>query len=195
MGNQTAPFVAEGFSLITPSLIKKYPEKIPPAPGVYAIMLRGGTEILSRCDSSLLDQRPWAVRDFTHLYTGESGNIRNRLDDHLTGEIDRSGFRLTLLSLQLSMRAIWPDMHWNIEDCDVKLRHLIEANALIAFKRGDYIGDIEQDLISRSRSPLNIRGRPQTPFTQLLTSSRASLRAELKNWKRSNTSEALCHAA
>lgn len=195
MNQVISPFVAEGFSLMTPSVFDRYPDKVPPAPGVYAILLRNGLTILRRCGYDVRHQ-PWKIRDFDHLYTGETWNLRARLTEHLDGEAERSGLRYTLLALQVYTGAVLFDgVEASIEDHDLRLRRLLRADALIAFKRSDLVGDVEENLIARSGSPLNIRGQKKTgDFKRLLKESRASLRAASQSQTPPNMSGVLLRA-
>ena len=94
------PLVGEGFSLVTPSLIERYPERVPRCPGVYTILVRDGDRLLSQIGYAQYERpKPWRVADFTHLYTGESGDLGGRLHQHLLGDADGSGFRFTLMAL------------------------------------------------------------------------------------------------
>ena len=129
------PLVGEGFSLITPKLLDRYPTRVPRRPGVYAIFLRNGDRLLDVIGYGDKSRAaPWRIADFVHLYTGESGDLRGRLQQHLYGEAEESCFRLTLLSLASSATALLerqPHM-----ELDALVKAHLHAHALIAFRRG-----------------------------------------------------------
>lgn len=171
-------FVDEGYSLITPNIFEGGARKVPEMPGVYALLMKGADRVLDLAGYGAGKRcAPWHVGDYVHLYTGESFNLAGRITDHLFGEPAASGFQLTLLALQHAHQSLW--MSGSDEPDFVvvnRLRSLLRDNALIAFKQTPLCGDAEEDLIRRSGSPLNIRGRPQDDFTRVLTRVRQSLR-------------------
>lgn len=168
------PLVGEGFSLITPSVIERYPERVPRRPGVYTILLRGGDQLLSNAGYARHARpKPWRMVDFTHLYTGESGDLGGRLNQHLFGDADASGFRFTLMAL-----AAEHDLVEGFLDLEVATRRHLKEHALIAFKEECLIGEVEERIVERSGSPLNIRAREPDEFTKYLRAARKRLRAK-----------------
>src|SRR5579872_7358559 len=78
------------------------------AMGVYAIFLRNGHSVLGRC--GLADtSRPESDSGEQALcaYIGESIGVLSRLSHHFHGGIELSGFRESLLALQLEHRCLW----------------------------------------------------------------------------------------
>ncbi|CAH2407926.1 GIY-YIG nuclease family protein [Mesorhizobium escarrei] len=179
----TTPFVAEGFKLITASLFARYPNRVPEAPGVYAILVQGGDHILDRSNYNGLrpGPPPWRLASYVHLYTGESYDLRWRIREHLDGCSVASGFKLSLMALQYEYNAIWPDSDELIGQMHSKLGQFLRTNALVAYKRTECIQDVEADLIRRSGSPLNDRGRKRDDFSRTLSKLRTKFRREKFN--------------
>lgn len=177
--NINAPFLGEGFSLITGALLERYPKRVPAAPGVYALLVKDGHSILRKSGyDAAIEGAPWRIAQYVHLYTGESFDLRWRVSEHLAGCPVASNFKLSLLALQYGYRAIWPEYDPRVGHMDTKLRRFLVDNLLIAFKRADFIGELEADLIRRSRSPLNLRCKPQGVFSRDLSRLRAKFRKE-----------------
>lgn len=172
-------FVNEGFSLLTPQIFARGTRPVPEAPGVYALLLRGADRALRSAGyAAAVRCQPWNVDGYIHLYTGESYNLRGRIQEHLAGTPGQSGsFQPTLLALQYAHTSLWEPADVEDEDEMVSRLHgLLSSNLLIAFKRTALCGDVEADIIRRSGSPLNITARPADAFTRTLKNLRQEFR-------------------
>lgn len=167
--------IRQGFSLVGGASIEKFAHRIPEGPGVYVLLIANGNEILERAGyRAQSDRAPWKLGRFVHLYTGESFGVRSRVAHHVTGTIKDSNFRMTLLALQAACHAISPTTQsWVSEDW---LTEWLRQNALVGFRRAEFIKEVEADILERSPSPLNIAGRSRSTFTKTLMGMRREYR-------------------
>jgi hypothetical protein len=149
--------------------------------GVYMILILGADAILARAgfsESHLLT--PWSHQNYQHVYTGESIGIRSRLRLHLCGTVRDSPVRELLLAYQFSDAALWPVSDENLDKLESRLNKWLLENALIAFRVGGYVRDVEKDFIQRLPSTLNTKGNSDSPFLPLLKKKRKAFRDYLK---------------
>ena len=146
------------------------------APGVYLILLQGGDILFGDFDTLPL----LASEGYYHAYTGESIGIRSRLLHHLTGTIRESTFRESLLALQFSRAVLWAEQIAGLGDLEARLSAWLVDNACVAYRVRNYIRDGEQEMLTRSASPLNLSGRPKDQFAKRLKADRVKFRQHLK---------------
>ena len=184
--NCNSPLVGEGFSLITPSIFRRYPTRVPRVPGVYALFLAEGNRILADSGYFQTGRRPpWKIKNFVHVYTGEAGNINARIEQHISAKAERSGFRITLLAMKASTsfhdcRTAKP-LRW----LDERTRSNFDQDLLIAFKPCELIQEVEHEIIKRSGSALNIRNREADQFSRKLVELRRAIKRNLAAEERS----------
>ncbi len=148
-------------------------------PGVYVLLLRDGAITLP--DDAVNDLPLWRRGGFVHVYTGESYGLRGRVREHLTGSLERSSLRESLLALRWSIGPafggieVGPDRS-SAED---KLTEWLLANALVGHKQSAHIRDYERDVLNFVASPLNTRRDQPTEFARKLREARALFREEV----------------
>lgn len=166
----------ERFSALPASALVACPSSVIDTTGVYAILLLDADVVLARIGYNTgVDGKLWSIGKYGHVYTGEGAGVCGRLLDHLSGTVRDSTFRESLIALQAATGAIWDNsdpLHADLIAEEI-LTEWLSEKALVAFKHCNLIGEVERDLLQRSPSPLNIKDRPRTPFTDLLSRARA----------------------
>lgn len=158
------------------------PKVIPTSPRVYALFLRSGDELLSTAGHFPDPRLPaWNVDGRTHLYTGESFGLRQRLGEHLTGDISASTFRGSVLSLywEAGARAGELPDFGDREATERALTECLAGEVVIGFKVCGYTREHQNAVLERTASPLNIADRPATPFSRLLSQFRSRFQSEV----------------
>src|SRR5260370_349325 len=111
----------------------------------------------------------------THLYTGSSGNLRDRTTKHLFGDGNVSSFRRTLLAAERTFAAI-PATGAELPAApndEFALDVWLGEDGAIAFKRcSDHLAE-EARILDLAPSPLNITLRRCAPFAKRLMAIRS----------------------
>ena len=160
--------------------------KVRDTPGVYLLCLPKAALIERLTELPPEDRAAsWSYGDFVHVYTGESYGLQSRLREHLTGEIDASTFRESLMALRWFSGASEPTE--SFKDRSLAERALTDwlvANALIGYKTSPHIKDYERDILTFTTSPLNLMRDNPTEFTRRLKSVRREFRqAVVSTWE------------
>jgi hypothetical protein len=173
--DQHGKLLKERFTAVSASDLLARPSRIIDTVGVYAILIRDAEMIFGRLGyNPKLDGALWNVGGYGHVYTGESVGVCSRLLEHLIGSSRESTFRESLIALQRATGAIWNASHsrYYSHTDEQNLSDWLAENALVAFKHCILVGEVERDLLRRAPCPLNIKDRPRTPFTGLLSDAR-----------------------
>jgi len=166
----------EGFAILSAREFLNDPYVVRDAPGVYIILLQGAADIFTlACFDAMEISATWRVRGHDHIYTGESVGVRSRLLHHLLGTIRLSNFRHSLLALEFVYKALWGSDEADLSKLEQRFSEWIIPRALLAYKICPLIGEVEANIIKRSSSPLNIKGRARSPATLRLKRARAAL--------------------
>jgi hypothetical protein len=171
---------ANGFELIPGYQLNRSPRYLPEKAGIYAISLRHGDRLLEALGYDAGYGQPWVDRNgFTHVYSGSSGDLRDRVRKHFFADARVSTLRGTLIAAEglygaISATGLPLPMAPNVEFAlDIWL--VTHANVSIA-PCANYRSR-EDEMIASSPSPLNIIGRPASPFAQRLLKMRAEWEA------------------
>lgn len=176
----------EGFSFMSAEAFVVDGAAVPDGPGVYAIFLHRGRDLLGT--SGYIEHRDlplWSHEGYDHAYTGETYGLRSRLRQHLAGDARASNLRETLLALQFASGGLE-----RIEDAEVEqasaeqgLSEWLRANTVIGYKPCGYVRDVEQAILDASASPLNLVRRNPSGYTRLLHALRSRFRTEvMETW-------------
>ena len=177
------------FEFVLAADVMAKPDLLPNGPGVYALFVRNGDELLSKAGYQWdTDQSHWTEDGFVHFYTGESYGIRDRVLDHLLTGIDRSNFRLTMMAL--SHCGVRPDglpePTGQCADDEAAITTWLRESALVGFKTCGYVKDAERAVLDVTLSPINIGGRQPTDFSNLLRTLRETFKSEVGDaWPKS----------
>ena len=131
---------------------------IPEAPGVYAILVHGGAEVLARVGfNSLVGRRPLSGRNGTSFYVGSTATLFTRIRRHVAGEAAVSTFRRSMLALQLAEGALTGKVDdWSYGAAEKELTAWLQPRLAVAWTEIDDPRSLERRAISPSRAPLNI---------------------------------------
>lgn len=159
--------------LIPFSKIVDRPYVLPTLGGVYFIFLRGGIRILETCSYfELGGHRPLVSWGRHHVYTGSTCNFRQRILTHCRGDAKSSEFRLTLLAMEQTCKAI---SRSKTVSCNVKgnisLTRWLRENAWVAIEPCERGWETarEREVILSYPCPLNIAHRRRHPFAKQIT--------------------------
>ena len=174
----------QGFTFVSARAYLEDKTLLPARPGVYVLLFSeaDASRILARSgyfpDPSL---PAWRYDGFQHLYTGEAYFLRQRLEEHLAKDSSRSPLRETLLALHWSTDALHggPVISDDRHATDAALNAWMLDRVLIGFKVCGYGREVERNMLKRAASPLNIRDRQATPYSELLRSLRKRFRDEV----------------
>lgn len=176
----------EGFSFIPAAAFLSDPKVIPTSPGVYALFLRSGPQLLESVGYSPDPGLPlWTVNGRAHLYTGECIGLRKRVTEHLLGDIEASTFRGTLLALhwEAGMRIAEAPDFAERQPTESALTEWLSDEVIIGYKPCGYTRAHQNALLQRTASPLNISDREPTAFTHLLRRFRQAFEeAVIRDW-------------
>jgi hypothetical protein len=149
--------------------------------GVYAIFLRDGYSMLNRCGATYAarsesdsDEQPLCA------YIGESIGVLSRLSHHFHGGIELSGFRESLLALQLEYHCLWKSDDYSLNVMERNLTMWLAENALPAIRYCGYTQDVEAKILAGTWTPFNLKGTAKHEFKPVLRKARAKLKAYLK---------------
>lgn len=145
--------------LVPARVVLDTPKLIPNFGGVYYVFLSGGIELLHASSYfKHYSREPMEHQDKMHLYTGSSQRLRSRINCHLFGDSDQSGFRKTLAALQFACRAIskTETMHCQVKDRG-DLNLWLAHNAHFAFVPCTDFREQEMRALARLSSPLNLK--------------------------------------
>ena len=161
----------EDFDFVSAADFLTNPKTVPNSPSVYCILLRGGSELMAQAGYFPDPRMPtWEVDRHLHIYTGESYGIRDRLAQHLAGNIKDSGMRESILAIQWLASSPpngLSDFNGR-ETTEAALTEWLKTEATIAFKTCHYTRQAQNAIIARTATPLNISDRAATPFSRLL---------------------------
>lgn len=181
----------EGFTFVSAEAFLADPTLVPDGPGVYAVFLRGGREVLQASGYiEHRDQPLWTHEGADHAYTGETYGIRTRLREHLKGDVYTSSFRETLMALQIevSLSHPWEGVAEQQAGMERGLTDWLRNTAVIGWKSCGYVKDVEDAILDTSASPLNIVRHQPTGYTRLLQALRRRFRAEIMDhWTKAST--------
>jgi hypothetical protein len=171
--NLKEPLACEGFTFLSAQQFVADPSLIFDNIGVYVILLHGGLQVLRAAGYSPdVHGVPWRIGEYDHMYTGETVGVRSRLLHHAVGTCRTSNFRHTLLAVNALETTFLGKEVGDPGANELKLSKWLTRRALFGFKRCKFVADVEEDLIQRSGSPLNIRGRGDHPFAKSLSAMR-----------------------
>lgn len=177
------------FEFVSAADVMAKPELLPNGPGVYALFVREGDQILSAAGYENPEaQQHWTRDGFVHLYTGESYGIRDRVLDHLVTGVDRSNFRLTMLALAhcgVTLGGL-EEPTGACEHDEAAMTAWLRSSTLIGYKTCGYVKEAERAVLYATPSPINIGGREPTEFSNLLRTLRDSFKKDVgAAWPRS----------
>jgi hypothetical protein len=171
----------EGFSILPAEQFLGNPELVRDTVGVYAISMQNAESFMCRAGLRYSESLPlWNVGGYSHIYTGESVGIRSRLLHHLIGTIRESNFRHSLIALQFVYEALWEGDEPQLEALESQLNEWLMPRTMVAYKTCSFVGDVESDILARSASPLNIKGRSRTATAVHLKKARAQFTDHIK---------------
>ena len=175
---------ADDFSFVSAAEFLSDPKSIPTSPGVYALFLRSGEQLLDSVGYETGHLPGWKVNGRTHLYTGESFGLRQRVTQHLLGDLEDSTFRGSLLSIY-SEAGLRRGEQPTFDDGDATESALAEwlANEVtIGFKVCGYTRAHQDALLRRTTTPRNITDRPLTEFSRRLVEWRRRFSEVTASW-------------
>jgi hypothetical protein len=179
--NENNVMSREGFSMLSAQEFLSNPEIVRDIVGVYAILVHDADRVLCRTGLPHSDMLPvWKVDGYDHVYTGESVGVRSRLLHHLTGTIRESNFRHSLIALQFVYEALWDGDESRLEALEFQLNDWLIPRTMVAYKTCSLVGDVESDILQRSASPLNIKGRSRSKTAVHLKKARAQFTDHIK---------------
>jgi hypothetical protein len=150
---------------------------IPERSGVYVMLVRAGDQLLDAAGYSALGGEPtWCSPDgeYFHLYSGCSFDLRGRIKTHFVGHRQSSPFRKSVLALDAAYGAIAATgLPMPLaRNRDQGLTLWLVNHGLVGFRRCSDFIDAEQQLLTRTPSPLNVQRRNRTDFTNQLADIR-----------------------
>jgi hypothetical protein len=173
-------FLCEGYSMITGSLLERFPESIPAVPGFYAFLVRNGHGILCKAGCIANEEgAPGNGTRFEHFYSGQSRNLQAQVRSHLHGMAAATSFKLSLVALQHEYLAIWEERDSLMGVMDRKLDLFLQDNVLIAYKPAKIVSNGEADLVRASGGPLNMGSKSQEELLPNLDRLREKFREEI----------------
>jgi hypothetical protein len=69
--------------------------------------------------------------------------------------------------------ALWDGEESRLEALECQLNDWLIPRAIVAYKTCSFVGDVENDILARSASPLNIKGRSRSKTAIHLKKTRA----------------------
>lgn len=105
---------------------------------------------------------------YRHLYTGETYAARNRLLEHIEGDVSLSTFRHSMLAL--CSIGLGPLPAKNADE--VQLSRWLGECALVGWLEAEFIGEVEAELISVASGTVNLRGRQACAWTRKIRMAR-----------------------
>lgn len=171
----------EDWKFLTAESMLVSPDAVPNGPGVYALFARPESGLLSASGFIESPDLPlWLHDGASHIYTGETYGIRERVLEHLTGSVRGSPVRETVLAIQFDLgqlqRAPVEQERALVED---NLTDWMRSNIVIGFKSCGYVRDVERIILSATASPLNLARPNPTDFTKGLYARRRSFREQV----------------
>ena len=171
----------QGFAFLPAAELASGDRAIPDKPGVYALFVKGGTELLDRTSYVADPKAPiWVVDGRTHLYTGESRSLRGRLREHLKAIHGPSNLRDTLAAL--GWRGELPGLQIGTDRVasEEALSAWMRQNVVVGFKPCTYVKSVEEIILSEVASPLNIAGREGAAYARWLRDVRRCFESQVK---------------
>ncbi|SJM45467.1 Possible transposase [Brevundimonas diminuta 3F5N] len=148
----------ENFKFVSTAEFVSNPATVPDGPGVYALFVREGDDLLRASGFVEQDHKPlWRRGTAVHVYTGETYGLRTRLTQHLLGGIETSNLRATLAALQFNPELIGLASDNGRTAVEAGLSEWLKANTLIGFKSCGYVRDVETVMLNAVASPLNVQ--------------------------------------
>jgi hypothetical protein len=165
----------EGFDFVAGARFMRSHRFVSEKRGIYVLLIRDGDKLLEAAGYSDMGGAAapaWTVGngEYTHLYTGCSGNLRMRVKRHLVRDVRVSSFRKSLLALDAKFGVINATGHpFPMEPHqEAGLDLWLAMHGVVGFRRCEDDRASEAELLARSPSPLNAQGRPRTPFDKML---------------------------
>lgn len=163
---------AERFRIVTASTFLQEAGSFEDKTGIYGLFLRDAESMLVA--TGYLGPAPFAVGEFTHLYTGASYELGKRVPHHLIGTAQRSNFRATLYAIDTFNNGVVRDLIGSADLSDQTLTAWMRRNSLVAYRLCADPKAEERALLKAFVSPLNIDGRLD-PYARRLTAMRCAM--------------------
>ncbi len=172
---------SEGWNFVDADAFVKKPAEVPNGPGVYALFERDEMGLLKA--SGFVEQSDlplWLHDGASHIYTGETYGIRDRLLEHLAGGISKSQFRETLLAVKFDLGLLQdaPAEHQRAL-VEGHLTEWMRDNIVIGFKSCGYVRDMERIILCATASPMNLVRPNADDYTQGLLDRRRLFRDQV----------------
>lgn len=179
----------EDWTFLTADDLVTKPEAVPNGPGVYALFVRDGAEFLKA--SGFVEEADvplWRLDGACHIYTGETYGVRGRVLEHLTGSIQGSPLRETLLAIQFDLGQLEREpAEQERARIESKLSDWMRGNIVVGFKSCGYVRDVERIILGATASPLNLVRPNPTEYTRGLHQLRRSFREQVASaWPQVN---------
>ncbi|TPI22532.1 hypothetical protein [Mesorhizobium sp. B4-1-1] len=172
-------FLDDGFSLVTGASLQRFPEAIPAFRGIFILFVKDGQEILRKSNCNVGDNSSYCGVGYFHLFTGQTFDLRQELQQHLVGMALTSAFKTALIALQYEHLSIWPEMDALMGIMDRKLGLFLKDNLLVAYKHEKISKNGEADLIERLGGPLNLGSKFQRAQLANLKALQQKFREEM----------------